>query len=384
MVVTLSRICETVVRPSGVKMRPIHPMTDHSRRSHTTPRKAGFDLARARASMAGQLSLMAAGFASVVFIYDRLNHLPLNVDSLMPLFMAVAGIISWYLLKTRHYAAVTWFMVAILVVVAVLSTIFYGSSRTISIALLPVAQVAVGIFLSEQALMVSTILLVGLFGALTYVDAQGLLIGKPTFEVGWRTWISQVACLMSVAMMMYLNRTQFKDAEAQHVKEAHHRLKTQFDRDLGLDRFQRIFHSSPTPFFIQSSRTGHIVDVNQAFAQATGYGRNEVLNRRDGFLWVHDEHYAAFSHERRHHRRTDWMPVSVKCSDGRVVALNISSERDDDPEEGLIITALCWPEESGELAPPTGLIPLAAYDDLFDYGDAAYPDTVFDEAVRND
>lgn len=326
---------------------------------------------------------MAAGFSVLLFVFERLTGVPLDVDSLLSPVMAGAGLLSWYLLKSRHFASVTWLMVATLVLVATVSTLAFGSSRTVSIVLLPVAQVGVGIFLGEQALMAATIALIALFGGLTYLDAAGFLPGTPTFVVGWRTWITHAACLISVAMMMYLNRTQFKDAEAQHVKEAHHRLKIQLDRDLGLDRFQRFFHSSPTPFFIQSSRTGHIVDANAAFERATGYTRDTVVNQRDGFLWLHDDEYAVFSKERRSSRRTDWLPVTIVRKDGRHVSLMVSSERDDDPEDGLVINALCWPEDCEDLDSPTGLIPLAAYEYTPAEEDDPYLDTVFDQEMRD-
>ena len=198
---------------------------------------------------------------------------------------------------------------------------------------------------------------IALLGLLTWADAAGVLAGTPRFVVGWRTRMTQSASLVGVAAMMYLNRTQMRMAQALHLREAMHRLKAQLDRDLGQDRFARLFQSSPTPIFVQSARTGVIMDVNKAFERTLGYGRKQVLNRRDGFLWQQDEDHRRFVLDRRVRRRTGWHPITARCRDGQTLALQISSERDDDPNDGLVITAMRVP---GSLAGalPTMYAPL--------------------------
>ena len=180
--------------------------------------------------------------------------------------------------------------------------------------------------------------------------------------VGWRTWMTQSASLVGVAAMMYLNRTQMRMAQALHLREAMQRLKTQLDRDLGQDRFARLFESSPTPIFVQSARTGAILDVNQAFERTLGYARQDVLNRREGFLWLQDEDHQRFVRDRRAKRRTGWHPITALSRDGRPLALQISSERDDDPNDGLLITAMRVPGSvTGGL--PTTHVPLEGLPD---------------------
>jgi PAS domain S-box-containing protein len=150
----------------------------------------------------------------------------------------------------------------------------------------------------------------------------------------------QGACLLAVAVMMYLNRTQMRAAQALHLQEAHQRLKTQLDRDLGKERFTRAFRSSPTPIFVQSARTGAIVDVNPAFERVMGYRRKDMLGKRDGFLWLQDQRYEEFARDRRTALRTAWHAITGLGQDGRQVALQICSEMDEDPEDSLVITAI--------------------------------------------
>ena len=287
-----------------------------------------------------RLSWMTAALGLGLFAIDRYTGVPATADSMMTLVLAVMGALSWLLLKTRHYNSVAWLLVVFLFGMAAASSWFFGSVRTVNIVLILMGQVAAGIFLSRRGLALTTVAGIVLLGVLTWADATGLLAGTPRFVVGWRTWMSQIASLVGVAAMMYLNRTQMRMVQALHLREAMQRLKAQLDRDLGQDRFVRLFQSSPTPIFVQSARTGAILDVNKAFVRTLGYERKDVLNRRDGFLWQQDEHHRQFVLDRRATRRTGWHPITALCRDGQALALQISTERDDDPNDGLVITAM--------------------------------------------
>jgi PAS domain S-box-containing protein len=308
----------------------------------------------ARAGVAKTLSLLVAALSVALFVLDRIMGVGLDADSWLSLGLAGAGVFSWYLLKTKRYTGVSWFLAASLLAVVVASAFFYGSVRTINVFLLVVAQVGVGIFLSRQALVWTTVGVILLLALLTWADASGLLLGRPTFEVGMRTWLTQVACLLGVAVMVSLNRTQLRQAQKLHLREAYQRLQAELERDNELERFTRIFKSSPTPIFVQVLRTGHIVDANPAFERVLGYRRKDILNRRDGFLWLDDEQHGVVSHRRRSQGRTEWLPITAVCQNGRLLPLLICSERDDDPDESLVITVLRVPDAAGETHPNPG------------------------------
>lgn len=315
-------------------------MTDlfHSADSASWPESP--TVASARVDIARKLALFASALALGLFVVERFTGVPLDADSLLSLLLAAMGIVAWALLKTRHYASVVWLFVVGLFVLAVASTFFYGSVRTVDNALILVGQIAVGIFYSRRALVWTTAGSIGLLGALAWADASGLLLGTPNFDVSLRTFLPVAACLVGVALMMYLNRTQMRAAQDLHVLEARHRLQTQLDRDLGQGRFRRIFRSSPTPIFVQSAQTGEILDVNPAFERALGYLRKDVLNKRDRFLWVHDQQHGEFARNRRTALRTEWHPVTAICFDGQHLPLLVCRERDEDPADKLVITIM--------------------------------------------
>lgn len=297
----------------------------------------------ARARVASRLSLLTLCLGLGLFVSDRLTGVPLDPDSLLTLGLAGMGLASWGLLRVRQYQLVAWLLVACLFGMAVASTYFYGSARTVNNALLLVGLVAVALFLSYRAMIGSAVVAIALLAGMTWADAAGWLAGQPDFRVGWRTWVSQAACLLGVAAMMYLNRTQMQLAQALHLKAAQDRLKTMNERDLGQERFLRFFRSSPAALFVQSTRNGQIIDVNPAFERMTGYRRQQVTGQRDGFLWSRDALHEAFIQARRQSRRTDWCPVTLVCHNGQLLDVQVCSERDNDPQDGLAITALRVP-----------------------------------------
>lgn len=315
-------------------------MTDLPHRAEPASWPETTPIVAARVDIARKLAIFASALALGLFFVERLTGAPLDADSFLSLLLAAMGVVAWALLKTRHYASVVWFLVVGLFVMAVASTFFYGSVRTVDNALILVGQIAVGIFYSRRALVWTTVGSIGLLGVLTWADASGLLLGTPNFDVSLRTFLPVAACLVGVALMMYLNRTQMRAAQDLHVLEARQRLQTQLDRDLGQGRFRRVFRSSPTPIFVQSAQTGEILDVNPAFERALGYQRKDVLNKRDRFLWVHDQQHGEFARNRRTALRTEWHPVTAICCDGQHLSLLICRERDEDPADKLVITIM--------------------------------------------
>lgn len=316
-------------------------------------------IASTRAKVASRLSLLTLAVGLALFLVDRLTGVPLQANSLMTLGLAGMGLASWWLLKTQRYGWVAWLLVSWLFAMAAASTYLYGSVRTSNNALIPVGLVAVGLFFSHRALIGATVSAVALLGLLTLADATGLLAGQPDFGVGWRNWVTYAGCIGGAAAMMYLNRSQARMAQEAHLREAQRRLTAMEQRDIGQERFVRCFRSSPAALFVQSTRNGLIIDVNAAFEQLTGYRREQVVGRRDGFLWQADAFHEAFMEKRRSSRFSDWQPLRLACFDGQMLDVYVCCERDDDPEDGLAITAIqvpgglvnLWggvPEASGE------------------------------------
>src|SRR5260370_25225762 len=56
-------------------------------------------------------------------------------------------------------------------------------------------------------------------------------------------------------------------------------LQSEEGRRVSEEKFQKVFRSSPIPFFITTLAEGRFLDVNSAFEHRYGYSRAEVLGR---------------------------------------------------------------------------------------------------------
>lgn len=309
-------------------------------RADNTDARQGLAFSLSRQGVGKVLMAMVAGLMLLLFVMDRWAGHPVDAATCLQVVFALSAGVSWNLLRLERYVAVTWLMVSVMFLSAAASAYFFGTSRTVNIFLIAAGQVAAGIFLNRKALVWTTLAAVALLCAMSWADTSGLLMDVPIAPVGLRTWFAQAAALAGVAAMVYFKRTQMLTAQTLLIREARQRLRVRIDRDEGYERFKLIFRSSPSPIFVQSVRTGAILDVNSAFEKATGYVLDDVLDRRDGFLWAADAESEAFMQSRRRQARTEWLPITCVTRDGTQKAFLICSEMDQDAADSLIITVM--------------------------------------------
>jgi PAS domain S-box-containing protein len=294
---------------------------------------------------------------SLSFALDRLTGIPIDAKGGIEILFAITCMACVGLLRRERYATVAWLMVALLFSTTAATAYFFGTARTVTIFLLAAGQVVVGVFLSQRALLWTTLAAVGVLLGITWADVQGLLIDQLPPPVGLRTWSAQAVAVIAVAMIVFVNRTQMRTIQESLVSVAQQRMKIEADRNEGLDHFKLILEASPTPILLQSGRGGAILDVNPAFERVTGYARKDLLNRAGGFLWVKNAQLEAFVQSHGNQLCTDWMPITCLCSDGSTLAMFIRSEVDEGSED-RVVTAMLQvasdyaPERSA--APPHG------------------------------
>jgi PAS domain S-box-containing protein len=76
---------------------------------------------------------------------------------------------------------------------------------------------------------------------------------------------------------IYASELQKRLVDLQEAESA--LAEAQGDRIGSIDKFEKVFRSSPVPFSITTLREGRFVDVNTAFERRYGYSRGELLGR---------------------------------------------------------------------------------------------------------
>ena len=286
------------------------------------------------------LALLTGLAALVVLVIDLLFARPGQREAWIAASLVLVSGLAYGMVRWNRMQYVAHLIVLGTLSTAVLSVITYGSVRT-AVGFLFVAAVAgAGTFLGRTALIATVVASVAALGVLTLAEVNGWLSATPYFEVGLRVWITHSATVIVVGVMVYHSGRQLREAFERQREELELRKKTEQQRDRNLDRFARIFHTSPNPMIAQSARSGMILDVNPAFERCYGYTRAQALGRPDTFLWadpVKRDEYMAFLFAER---RAEQYPARGLRADGSTFDGQVSSEMGNDREDKLIITSI--------------------------------------------
>lgn len=201
------------------------------------------------------------------------------------------------------------------------------------------AVAGAGIFTGRKSLMATVIVSITLIFALMLAESQGLLVPRNA-RSGAPAFLTYIVTILVVALMVYYSRNRTDQTLSELTTELDNRLRTEQERDRSLERFGRIFRTSPSPMLAQSARNGAILDVNPAFERCYGYAREQVLGRTDTILWSDQTQRARYLERLISHRRTDQEQATGLRADGTRFQAVISSELGDDPEDLLVITTV--------------------------------------------
>lgn len=255
---------------------------------------------------------------------------------------ALFAVYSWgFFLAVRRglVRRVALWMVVIVLILAVVSVIAFGSVRTSASFLFVGAIAAAGILLGRRALVWCVAFSATSLGGLTLMERAGWM-RVPDMSAGLKTWLTQAATLCVVALIIYHARRQLEGSAERLRAELALRQRTEAERDVGLDRFARIFRNSPTPMLAQSGRNGVILDVNPAFERCYGYPRDAMIGQTDEALWADPGERQAYLEKLFGQRRAELQNVKGRRSNGDVFDAVISSEMGLDDDDRMVITTV--------------------------------------------
>lgn len=253
--------------------------------------------------------------------------------------VAAAGWLSLWMVASGRARHTPLLLVFSLIVTANLAVLAYGSVRTASGFLFVGAIAGAGIFLQRRALIAAVVFSAGSLGLLTWAEGQGWLL-TPDFSVGLQVWLTHSFTLVVVGVIVFHCRRRTEIAYRGQQDEYERRKRIEQERDRHLDRFARIFRTSPSPMMAQSGRNGLILDVNPAFERCYGYTSSQVQGRQDAFLWADTVQREGYLKRLFAERRMDQFRVLGRRADGGVFPALICSEMGNDPQDKLVITTI--------------------------------------------
>lgn len=285
------------------------------------------------------VGLAAAGVLAVDLVLAE----PGQSEALLAGLLALVALACGLSLRRRWLSSET--VVAVIIVgvlaTATFSVVVYGSVRTAVNFLFVGAVVGAGIFLGRRALVLTVVLTVLLLGLLSWLELhQGFGVRAPDFSTSLRAWITQATTVVVVGLIVMHGRAINLRALQRLRHELERRLQTEQERDRSLERFTRIFRSSPSPMIAQSALTGAILDANPAFERCYGYRRSQVLGKQDSFLWADPMERERYMERLGRERRIAQYRTRGRRADGSEFDAVMASEMGDDEEDGLIISTM--------------------------------------------
>lgn len=263
------------------------------------------------------------------------------LETIVTAVIAGIGWVSLWLLRRGRITTTqtSLFMVFGVMTAASLEMLVFGSVRAGGGFLIVAAVAGAGVFLGRKALIASVLYGITSLGLITLAEQRGLL-ATPNFHVGAKVWLTHSAVLVVVAVLVFYSRSRAQAAYQQQADELALRKRTEQERDRSMERFGRIFRTSPSPMLAQSARNGVILDVNPAFERCYGYTSAQVMGHDDSMLWAEPEQRAVFLQRLIEHRTIQHFDCMGLRSDGSTFNASVSSEMGNDPQDKLIITTI--------------------------------------------
>jgi PAS domain S-box-containing protein len=224
----------------------------------------------------------------------------------------------------------------------------FGSVRSGASFIFVAGVAGIGSLLGLRALLASIVISVGTLGVMTWAELAGWL-PAPNMEVGLKVWVTQAACILVVAAMVYFSRVRTHAAWQQQLSELEARMEVEQERDRALERSARIFRFAPSPMVAQDAATGEILDVNPAFEACYGYTRDQIVGQTDKCLWAIPEQRRAHIEKLRNNVRVHRVEAIGLRANGERFEGDISSEVGGDNDDRLVITTVSDETESKEV-----------------------------------
>jgi PAS domain S-box-containing protein len=253
--------------------------------------------------------------------------------------LAVLAWTSTFLSRFTAWPGIEYFLLFGMLTIATYGVYAIGSVTSPLLYFYVAGVAAAGTFMNRRMLILTIAFSLIALAVLATAEVRGLL---PAYvvKVNWRHWFTQGIVIVVVGAMVFYNRQRIRKATQSRNKEITRRIAIERELERNLKRFSRLFRNNPSPMLAPSARDGTILDVNPAFERSYGYTREAVLGRRDNFLWVQKDARKAHVKRLAIERIITQVPALGVRADSSHFSALISSEKDDDIDDNLIITTI--------------------------------------------
>lgn len=259
--------------------------------------------------------LLAAGVAAptialALFLRDGLTQLTLMVGA--------TSVLLWMLdllLQRGHVNIAAHGLVLLILTISTVTTVITGGVRSSGVFVLVSAIVLASTFLSRGKMVAVVLYCILALGVINWFEQRGMLPGAlpPT---GWTVWVIQAVVIVIILISALAGQYRLQEAFDTQ-KQA---LRLAYEAEAALkesqERFKALFRNNPVACLVQSLDNHLTVDVNDAYVQASGFSRKDLVGQQPPNLWANQAEERAFRNTLKTHGRVTGMHARGLRRDG--------------------------------------------------------------------
>ncbi|EWS63686.1 PAS domain S-box protein [Hydrogenophaga sp. T4] len=197
-------------------------------------------------------------------------------------------------------------LIGSMLLVTTLATAFDGSVRSSAVIAMMATVVLAGTFLPRPGMIAVGLYCTLVLGLFNWLEQRGIFV-PGSMRMGWAVWVVHTAVIVTILVSVFFGRYRLMRAYSRLTHSLKQTLETEADLRASEERFRALFRGNPAACLVQSLNNRMVVDVNDAYADMSGYSREEMLGQPPPVLWANPADDRTFRAALKAHGRVRGM-----------------------------------------------------------------------------
>ncbi|MGS5086589.1 PAS domain-containing sensor histidine kinase [Hydrogenophaga sp. A37] len=281
------------------------------------------------------LCVAAPSIATAVFLRDGATRVVVVI--------ALLSVVLWALwLPFRHgqIRLVTYALIGSMLLGTTLATALDGSVRSSAVIAMMATVVLAGSFLPRQGMIAVGVYCTLVLGLFNWLEQRGIFV-PAGMRMGWAVWLVHTSVIATILVSVFFGRHRLMKAYHRLADSLNQTLETEADLRASEERFRALFRGNPAACLVQSLNTRMVVDVNDAYADMSGFSRQEMLGKPPPTLWAKPADDKTFRAALKAHGRVRGMRTLGRRRDASLFeALMYAEVVQNGPERLLFVMVI--------------------------------------------
>ncbi len=281
------------------------------------------------------LCVAAPSIAAAVFLRDGATRVVVVIALLSVFLWAL-----WLPFRHGRIRLVAYALIGSMLLVTTLATAFDGSVRSSAVIAMMATVVLAGTFLPRAGMIAVGLYCTLVLGLFNWLEQRGIFV-PGSMRMGWAVWVVHTAVIATILVSVFFGRYRLMRAYSRLRHSLNQTLETEADLRASEERFRALFRGNPAACLVQSLNNRMVVDVNDAYADMSGYSREEMLGQPPPVLWANPADDKTFRAALKAHGRVRGMRTLGRRRDASLFeALMYAEVVQNGPERLLFVMVI--------------------------------------------